>query len=72
MISFYVIPQMEKTIFLAKISAILLGFDGHLNKMFNLHEEKVECALGNNEFCFWQGKKAENVVFLFNRFKENP
>ena len=33
--------------------------------MFNLDEEKIECALGNKEFCFWQGKKAENVVFLF-------
>ena len=33
--------------------------------MFNLDVEKIECALGNKGFCFWQGKKAENVVFLF-------
>ena len=31
--------------------------------MFNLDEEKIEYALGNKELCFWQGKKAENVVF---------
>ena len=34
-------------------------------KMHDLDEEKIECALGNKEFCFWQGKKAENAVFLF-------
>ena len=33
--------------------------------MYNLDEEKIECALGNKEFWFWQGKEAENVVFLF-------
>ena len=32
--------------------------------MFNPDEEKIECAIGNSEFCFWQGKKAENAVFL--------
>jgi len=32
--------------------------------MFNLDEEKIECALGNKEFGFWLGKKIENVVFL--------
>ena len=26
--------------------------------MFNLDEEKIKCALGNKEICFWQGKKA--------------
>ena len=31
--------------------------------MFNLDEEKIEYALGNKELCFWQGKKAENIVF---------
>ena len=25
----------------------------------------IECTVGNMEFCFWQGKKAEDVVFLF-------
>ena len=29
--------------------------------MFNLHGEKIECALGNEDFCFWNGTKAENV-----------
>ena len=33
--------------------------------MFILEEEKIECALGNKEFCFWQGKKAKNVMFIF-------
>ena len=33
--------------------------------MFNLEEEKIECALGNKEFCFWQDKKAKNVMFIF-------
>ena len=37
----------------------------NLKKIFNLDEEKIECALSNKEFCFWQGKKAENVLFLF-------
>ena len=32
--------------------------------MFNLDVEKIEYALGNKVF-FWQGKKSENVVFLF-------
>ena len=35
-----------------------------IKKMHNHDEEKIECALGNMEFCFWQGKKAENDVFL--------
>ena len=34
-------------------------------KMFNQDEEKIKCALENREICFWQGKKAEIVVFLF-------
>ena len=34
--------------------------------MFNLDEEKIECALGNKEFCFWQGKKVENVLFFIS------
>ena len=34
--------------------------------MFNLDEEKIECPLGDKEFCVWQGKKAENVMFLFD------
>ena len=33
--------------------------------MINLDEEKIECTLGNRDFCFWQGKKAENVFYLF-------
>jgi len=32
--------------------------------MFNLDKEKIECALGNQEFCLWQGKQTENVVFI--------
>jgi len=28
-------------------------------------KKKTEFALGNIEFCFWQDKTAENVVFLF-------
>ena len=28
-------------------------------------KQAVEYALGNKGFCFWQGKKSENVVFLF-------
>ena len=31
----------------------------------NLGEEKIEFALGNKEFCFWQGKKADDIVILF-------
>ena len=34
-------------------------------KVFNLDIEKIVYALGNTELCFWQGKIAENVVFLF-------
>ena len=31
----------------------------------HLDAEKIECALGNKEFCcFWLGKKAENGVFI--------
>ena len=33
-------------------------------KMFNQDEEKIKCALENREICFWQGKKAEIVVFF--------
>ena len=32
--------------------------------MFYIDKEKIECALGNKVFCFWKGKKAENVFFL--------
>ena len=32
--------------------------------MFNLDEENIEFALGNRAFVFWQGKKADNVVFF--------
>ena len=38
--------------------------DGGTKKMFK-DEEMIECALGDKEFCFWQGKKFGNVVFLF-------
>ena len=27
--------------------------------MYNLEEEKIECVLGNKDFGFWQGKKAD-------------
>ena len=37
-----------------------LEFCGNLK---NLDKEMIECALANKEFCFWLGKKAENVVF---------
>ena len=30
--------------------------------MYNLEEEKIECVL-DKDFGFWQGKKADNVVF---------
>ena len=33
--------------------------------MFNLYEEKIEFALGNEDFGLWQGKKVDNVVYLF-------
>ena len=33
--------------------------------MFNLDEEKIECAICNKELYFWQGKKAEIIVFYF-------
>ena len=33
--------------------------------MFNQDEEKIECAVGNWEICFWQGKKAEMGLILF-------
>ena len=36
-----------------------------VKKMYSLDEEKIECALGNGEIWFWQGKKAENVFFYF-------
>ena len=31
--------------------------------MYNLDEEKIECALGTEELCFWQGKNAQIVFF---------
>ena len=31
--------------------------------MYNLEEEKIECVLGNKDFGFWQGKKADNVGY---------
>ena len=34
-------------------------------KMFNQDEGKIECAVGNRDMCFWQGKKAEIVLILF-------
>ena len=34
--------------------------------MFNLDDEKIEFALGNRALFFWQGTKAENVVFLIS------
>ena len=34
--------------------------------MFNLDEEKIEFSLGNRALVFWQGKKAENVVFFIS------
>jgi hypothetical protein len=36
-----------------------------LKKMFNLDEEKMECAVGNREMGFWQYKKAEIVLISF-------
>ena len=34
--------------------------------MYSLDEEKIEFSLGSRgDLVFWQGKKAENVVFLF-------
>ena len=35
-----------------------------VKKMFNLDEEKIEYALGNQELGFWQGKKDKNVVLF--------
>ena len=32
-----------------------------LKKIFNQDEGKIECAVGNRELCFWQGK---NWIFL--------
>ena len=32
-----------------------------VKKMFNQDERKTECAVGNREMGFWQGKKAENI-----------
>ena len=34
-------------------------------KMFNQDEEKMECAVGNREMGFWQGKKIEIVLISF-------
>ena len=34
-------------------------------KMFKQDEGKIECAVGNREISFWQGKKAEIVLILF-------
>ena len=28
--------------------------------------QRIDCALGNKEFCFWQDKKAENAVFIIS------
>jgi len=33
--------------------------------MFNQDVGKIECAVGNREMSFWQGKKAENVLISF-------
>jgi len=33
--------------------------------MFNLDEEKIECALGNREFCFWQAGQESQACFYF-------
>ena len=33
--------------------------------MFNQDEGKIECAVGNREICFWQGKKA-GIDFISN------
>ena len=38
-----------------------------LKKMYNLDEEKIECALGTEELSFWQGKNAQIVLFYFWR-----
>ena len=37
-----------------------------LKNMFHLDDEKIEIALGNKALVFWQGKKAENVVFFIS------
>ena len=34
------------------------------NETLNLEEERIELALGDKGFCFWQGKKAENVLSI--------
>ena len=34
--------------------------------MFHLDDEKIEIALGNKALVFWQGKKAENVLFYIS------
>ena len=33
--------------------------------MFNQDEGKIECAVGNREICFWQGKIARIAWFEF-------
>ena len=33
--------------------------------MYSFDEEKMECTVGNNDFCFWNGKIAKNVVVVF-------
>jgi len=38
---------------------LTLGSCPGKKKMYNLDEEKIECAHGYKEFCFWQGKKAD-------------
>ena len=35
----------------------------HALSSFALNEEKI-CAFGNKKLCFWQNKKAKDVVFL--------
>ena len=34
--------------------------------MFNLDEEKIVFTFGNKALFFWQGRKAENVVFFIS------
>ena len=36
--------------------------------MFSQDEGKIECAVGNREICFCQGKKAEIVLIFFWRW----
>ena len=36
--------------------------------MFNLNDEKIEWEFGNKEYFFLQGKKAEKVALIGERF----